>query len=242
MTSPRPAPPPFQLRITDIYVLMLFNFGYLWMWGKPPDTALIVIMLTTIFASWLFMLYFGRQQLKPDNERMYRLCLAVFLLTLPCNLAFSSLHTQAAKRAWIQRKNENIWGRLMLGEILDAQKTFTEQNSTASSTVYAPNLQALNKVLDPQILRAQCDNPISTTLSAVPHNGLFIKGLKAPATAQYFPVVAYPAEYSARTHFTFVLDSSGIIYKKDLGPGTHDFIFIMENFDSASWAVVTEGW
>ena len=230
---------PFQLRITDIYVLMLFNFGYLWMWGKPPDTALIVIMLTTIFASWLFMLYFGRQHLKPDSERVYRLCLAVFLLTLPCNLAFSSLHTQAVKREWIQRKNEVLWSNLLLNKVLDAQRFVPGITARGYSTPCASKLQELNGLLDPQILLALCDNPVTNASSAQPHNGLLIKGLKAPGANQFFPVVAYPAVYSASTYFTFVMDSAGTIYQKDLGPGTHDFISKMEVFDPTGWEVTT---
>jgi hypothetical protein len=51
-----------------------------------------------------------------------------------------------------------------------------------------------------------------------------------------FAFVAYPAEYRSSGVMTFIVDKSGVIYEKDLGPNTTQLAQTMTVFDpDSSW-------
>ena len=49
-----------------------------------------------------------------------------------------------------------------------------------------------------------------------------------------FAFIAYPAEYRASGVMTFVVDESGVIYEKDLGPETEKIAQAMNAYDPDS--------
>jgi hypothetical protein len=51
-----------------------------------------------------------------------------------------------------------------------------------------------------------------------------------------FAFIAYPAEYRASGVMTFIVDESGVIYEKDLGPDTVKIADAMNAYDpDPSW-------
>jgi hypothetical protein len=51
-----------------------------------------------------------------------------------------------------------------------------------------------------------------------------------------FGFVAYPAEYRSSGVMTFIVDQSGTIYEKDLGPNTTRLVETMTAYDpDSSW-------
>jgi hypothetical protein len=93
-------------------------------------------------------------------------------------------------------------------------------------------------------------------LQAEPYHGYFFKvltaqGPAAPMGAMNFVVrgvmiggfalVAAPAEYGETGFKTFMVSHTGVVYEKDLGPGTLDAFQKMDTFDpDKSWAPVTD--
>ena len=80
----------------------------------------------------------------------------------------------------------------------------------------------------------------------VPFNGYFFRvltsqGTNAPGGAKSYVVdgkmtggfafVAYPAEYRSSGVMTFIIDESGVLYQKDLGPNTTKIAEAMSAFD-----------
>jgi Protein of unknown function (DUF2950) len=93
-------------------------------------------------------------------------------------------------------------------------------------------------------------------VEAEPYRGYFFKVLKgqgpdAPLGAMDyvvegvmiggFALVAAPAEYGETGLKTFMVSNSGVVYEKDLGPGTLDAFQKMERFDpDKSWSIVED--
>ncbi|HWE24525.1 MAG TPA: DUF2950 family protein [Myxococcales bacterium] len=71
----------------------------------------------------------------------------------------------------------------------------------------------------------------------VPLNGYFFR--KVPAAESRPSFVAYPAEYGSSGIMTFVVSPAGVLYERDLGPGTTKLATAL-NGDKldASWQVV----
>src|SRR5580692_3387707 len=108
-----------------------------------------------------------------------------------------------------------------------------------------------NSPLDPLIAYARQNPPADQVGEHVPFNGYFFRiltsqGPHVPGGAQNYVVngkmtagfafVAYPVEYRSSGVMTFIVDKSGIIYEKDLGPNTTKLAQTMTAFDSdSSW-------
>jgi hypothetical protein len=55
-----------------------------------------------------------------------------------------------------------------------------------------------------------------------------------------FAFLAYPAEYRSSGVMTFIVDESGTVYEKDLGPNTTHLASEMTEYDpDATWRRVT---
>ena len=93
------------------------------------------------------------------------------------------------------------------------------------------------------------ENVQPTKLDHVLFNGYFFRiltsqGPHAPGGAKNYVVdgkmtegfafVAYPAEYRSLGMMTFIVDASGIIYEKDLGPNTTKLAEAMTAYDPDS--------
>jgi hypothetical protein len=92
------------------------------------------------------------------------------------------------------------------------------------------------------------------TSSAEPYHGYFFKLLKGQGPAAHlgkldyivegamiggFALVAAPAEYGVTGARTFMVSQDGVVYEKDLGPGTLDEFKKMERFNpDSSWKPV----
>jgi hypothetical protein len=88
-----------------------------------------------------------------------------------------------------------------------------------------------------------------SSMSPVPFNGYFFRvltkqGPHAPGGAKNYVVdgkmsagyafIAYPAEYRASGVMTFIVDESGTVYEKDLGPETQKLADAMTTYDPDS--------
>ena len=94
------------------------------------------------------------------------------------------------------------------------------------------------------------------TSSSEPYHGYFLKILKGQGPAAPlgemdfvvkgimiggFALVAAPAEYGVTGVQTYIVSHDGVVYEKDLGPGTLDEFKKMERFNpDKSWAPVAE--
>jgi hypothetical protein len=89
--------------------------------------------------------------------------------------------------------------------------------------------------IDPLIAYARQNHPANQLGSGVPFNGYYFRiltsqGPNAPGGAKNYIVnakmtlgfafVAFPAEYRSSGVMTFIVNQSGIVYEKDLGPNT----------------------
>jgi hypothetical protein len=114
----------------------------------------------------------------------------------------------------------------------------TDRVFTASSTARSP-------ISSPM----RTENVQTTKLNHVSFNGYFFRiltsqGPHAPGgTKNYvvdgkmiegFAFVAYPAEYCSSAAMTFIVDASGTIYEKDLGPNTTKLAEAMTVYDPDS--------
>jgi Protein of unknown function (DUF2950) len=104
--------------------------------------------------------------------------------------------------------------------------------------------------ISPLIANAAAHEPGSAAgFDPVPFHGYFFRILKsqgphAPGGAQNYIVngkmtggfafVAYPAEYRSSGVMTFIVDESGTIYEKDLGPNTEKVAEAMNAYDPDS--------
>jgi len=103
--------------------------------------------------------------------------------------------------------------------------------------------------LNPLIAYAYPVTSTGRTADAVPFNGYYFRILKtqgphAPGGAKNYVVdgkmtagfafVAYPAEYRSSGVMTFIIDRSGTIYEKDLGPKTTQLAERMTAYDPDS--------
>jgi hypothetical protein len=103
--------------------------------------------------------------------------------------------------------------------------------------------------INPLIAYAYGKGPKDQVGDQVPFNGYFFQiltsqGPHAPGGAKNYVVdgkmtagfafVAYPAEYHSSGAMTFIVDQSGAIYEKDLGPNTTKLAEAMSAFDPDS--------
>jgi Protein of unknown function (DUF2950) len=103
--------------------------------------------------------------------------------------------------------------------------------------------------IDPLIAYADDQNSNHQTGDPVPFNGYFFRiltsqGPHAPGGAKNyildgkmtagFAFVAYPAEYRSSGVMTFIVDESGTVYEKDLGPNTTNTAAAMIAYDPDS--------
>jgi hypothetical protein len=106
-----------------------------------------------------------------------------------------------------------------------------------------------NSPIDPLIAYAGWNEPNRQIGDPVPFNGYFFRvlssqGPHAPGGAKNYIVdgkmtlgfafVAYPAEYHSSGVMTFIVEESGIIYEKDLGPNTVKLAEAMTLYDPDS--------
>ena len=104
-------------------------------------------------------------------------------------------------------------------------------------------------LIDPLIVYAFRNGPQNQGAEQVPFNGYFFRILTAQGphaqggAKNYidqgkltggFAFVAYPAEYRSSGVMTFIVNESGIIYEKDLGPNTTKLAEAMSAFDPDS--------
>ena len=105
--------------------------------------------------------------------------------------------------------------------------------------------------IDPLIAYARQNRPADQVGQHVPFDGYFFRiltsqGPHATGGARNYVVngkmtggfafVAYPAEYHSSGVMSFIVDKSGIIYEKDLGPNTTKIAVAMTVFDpDSSW-------
>jgi DUF2950 family protein len=107
----------------------------------------------------------------------------------------------------------------------------------------------LDSPINPLIAIARGRGPNDQAGDQVPFNGYFFRilssqGPHAPGGAKNYVVhgemtagfafVAYPAEYRASGVMTFIVDKSGSIYEKDLGPSTVKLAEAMTTYDPDS--------
>jgi hypothetical protein len=116
----------------------------------------------------------------------------------------------------------------------------------ASDAFYSP--------IDPLIANAQGDAKDQPGAAPVPFNGYFFRvltrqGRHAPGGAKSYVVngtmtggfafIAYPAEYRSSGVMTFIIDKSGTIFEKDLGPDTTQLATAMTTYDpDSTWRKV----
>jgi hypothetical protein len=106
-----------------------------------------------------------------------------------------------------------------------------------------------NSPVSPLIAYAVGRDPKDKVRDPVPFNGYFFRILKsqgphAPGGAKNYVVdgkmtagfafVAYPAEYRSSGVMTFIVNKSGVIYEKDLGPNTTQLAEAMTAYDPDS--------
>jgi hypothetical protein len=108
-----------------------------------------------------------------------------------------------------------------------------------------------NSPINPLIAYARQNRPADQVGAHVPFNGYFFRiltsqGPHAPGGVKNYVVngkmtagfafVAYPAEYRSSGVMTFIVNKSGIIYEKDLGPNTTKLAEAMTAYDpDSSW-------
>jgi Protein of unknown function (DUF2950) len=68
------------------------------------------------------------------------------------------------------------------------------------------------------LARADQVDPASFVTSKVPFHGYYFRAL--PASGKDVSFVAYPAEYRSSGVMTFIVQHDGVVYERDLGPGT----------------------
>jgi hypothetical protein len=108
--------------------------------------------------------------------------------------------------------------------------------------------------IDPLIVYAFKNGPKNQGAEQIPFNGYFFRiltsqGPHAPGGAKNYVVngkmtggfafVAYPAEYRSSGVMTFIVNESGTIYEKDLGPNSIQLAEAMTAFDpDSTWSKV----
>lgn len=103
--------------------------------------------------------------------------------------------------------------------------------------------------INPLVAYARQNRPVNQVGAHVPFNGYFFRiltsqGTHAPGGAKNYVVngkmtagfafVAYPAEYRSSGVMTFIVNKSGTIYEKDLGPSTTKLAQAMTVYDPDS--------
>jgi hypothetical protein len=68
------------------------------------------------------------------------------------------------------------------------------------------------------LARSEQQDPASFVGTKVPFHGYYFRAL--PARTKSASFVAYPAEYRSSGVMTFIADGDGVVYERDLGPGT----------------------
>jgi hypothetical protein len=131
----------------------------------------------------------------------------------------------------------------------DSSKQFARRlvsDTGGSDGLYSGNSDS---TIDPLIVYAFKKGPGNQTAEQVPFNGYFFRiltrqGQHAPGGAKNyvlhgkmtggFAFVAYPAEYRSSGVMTFIVNESGTIYEKDLGPNSTKLAEAMTAFDPDS--------
>jgi hypothetical protein len=147
------------------------------------------------------------------------------------------------------------------GDLVVAEKEYFARIPDASSKQFARRLVSdtgrsdglysgnSDAPIDPLIAYAYRKGPRNQAAEQVPFNGYFFRvltrqGPHAPGGAKNYVVhgkmtagfafVAYPAEYRSSGVMTFMVDESGTIYEKDLGPNSTQLAEAMTSFDPDS--------
>jgi len=146
-------------------------------------------------------------------------------------------------------------------DLVEAEKQYFAHAPDESSKQFARRLvsekgrsnglysEDSDNLIDPLIVYAYRKGPTNQAAQQVPFNGYFFRiltsqGRHAPGGAKNYIVygkmtggfafVAYPAEYRSSGVMTFIVDESGTIYEKDLGPNTTKIAEAMNSFDPDS--------
>ena len=136
-----------------------------------------------------------------------------------------------------------------------AQKLVSDEGKH-DGLYWAETGDQLNSPINPLIAYARQNLPANQAGEHVPFNGYFFRilnrqGPHAPGgTKNYvvngkmtagFAFIAYPAEYRSSGVKSFIVNQSGIIYEKDLGPDTTKIAQTMTVYDpDAGWAKVEQ--
>jgi hypothetical protein len=136
-----------------------------------------------------------------------------------------------------------------------AQKLVSDEGKH-DGLYWAETGDQLNSPINPLIAYARQNLPANQAGEHVPFNGYFFRilnrqGPHAPGgTKNYvvngkmtagFAFLAYPAEYRSSGVKSFIVNQSGIIYEKDLGPDTTKIAQTMTVYDpDAGWAKVEQ--
>lgn len=132
-----------------------------------------------------------------------------------------------------------------------AQKLVSDEGKH-DGLYWAETGDQLNSPMNPLIAYARQNLPANEVGEHVPFNGYFFRILKSQGshaqggTKNYvvngkmtagFAFIAYPAEYRSSGVMSFIVNQSGIIYEKDLGPDTTKIAQTLTVYDpDNSWA------
>lgn len=129
---------------------------------------------------------------------------------------------------------------------------FVSDKGKRNGLYKADTPEEFDSTVDPLIASAGQENRNATgdaTNEPIPFNGYYFRiltgqGDNAPGGAKSYIVdgkliggfafVAYPAEYQSSGVMTFVVNQSGVVYEKDLGPDTAKLVKAMTSYDPDS--------
>jgi hypothetical protein len=138
-------------------------------------------------------------------------------------------------------------------------QTFISDSGQHNGLSWSANGDESESFIDPRIASAGQENAKSSDAPGgdpIPFNGYFFRLLKsqgkdAPGGAKRYIVngkmvggfgfIAYPAEYRSSGVMTFVVNESGVVYEKDLGPNTIRIATTMSDYNpDSTWHEVDE--
>jgi hypothetical protein len=140
------------------------------------------------------------------------------------------------------------YARTNNGEHLYAVK-FIGDSSSHDGLFSSENAEQSVSPHDALIASAGVENGAATSHDPVPFNGYYFRILKAQGNnaeggaknylvdgkmVSGFAIVAYPAIYRSTGVTTFIVNESGIVYQKDLGPDTEKIANAMTQYDPDS--------
>jgi hypothetical protein len=127
--------------------------------------------------------------------------------------------------------------------------TFIGDNSSHDGLFSSENAEQSVSPHDALIASAGVENGAAPSHDPVPFNGYYFRILKAQGNnaeggaknyladgkmVSGFAIVAYPAIYRSTGVTTFIVNQSGIVYQKDLGPDTEKIANAMTEYDPDS--------